>query len=299
MIASNVDSFSAVHALYKTTHDIKPVTIEQTDICVRLFEAWHLAAKLAPLTLATMSESLLCEFLFYLRDKGRSPRTCNGKRGQLLTLWKFARKKGLAPAFDPADVIRFREPERIPDAWSQLELARLLQACKTYHGHRVAGWTWQHDQALILTIYDTAFRVSACLALRFADLGPDGTIVAAADTQKTNCDEEKFLGLDTLQAIYATVGKPRELIFPWPYQKKAFWGRWKKLLTHAGLPHTRRDGPQKLRRTSVSHLEAARPGTAQHHLRHKTAGLATRHYLDPRVAYQYKAAELLPRIPQA
>ena len=51
----------------------------------------------------------------------------------------------------------------------------------------------------------------------------------------------------------------------------------------AGLPDTPGNGPQKLRRSSASHLERVCPGSASHHLGHLTPDMAIKHYLDPRI----------------
>jgi hypothetical protein len=91
---------------------------------------------------------------------------------------------------------------------------------------------------------------------------------------------------ETVKAIKATFPPKRELIFEWPHTPSIFYRHWNNLVYEAGLEVNRRNGPQKLRRTSASHLEAASPGTATAHLGHRSADLARKHYLDPNITQQ-------------
>jgi hypothetical protein len=301
MIRLAVFDFATLLTDYLREHDIKAVSAEQLRITVNLFERWYREVYAVELGLPFVTEEICGEFLCWLRDKrGNAPKTLNRKRGDLLTLWRHAAEAGWMPVPKVPKIIRFREPTRTPDGWLQDELGKLLHACDTYKpGRRVPGWDGRHDRALALVIYDTAYRFSACMALQQTELRDDGAIMATFDTQKTNEDEVKWLGVDTMAAIRALPPPldPQDgRVFPWPFDKHAYRRRWKKILAMAGLRTTRRDGPQKMRRTSVSWLEFAKPGSAQDHLRHKTAGLARKHYIDPRIAHAYKACEVIPRI---
>lgn len=303
MICRSIDNLNLLLADYLRNHPIKDVSAQQLTITCRQFERWYLDTYQAPFSLASTSEPLVTEYLNWLRAEGRAAKTINRRRGDLLSLWRHAKRRGLLELPDVADVVRFPEPRRLPDAWRQEQLSELLRACQEFQPHRpLAGWDARHDRAIVLVMYDTAYRFTACLELERRQLTPEGSIVALAQSQKTNADEEKWLGADTLLAIRdilrdASPDEPR--LFAWPLRKEAFWRRWKKLLALAGLPTTRRDGPQKMRRTSVSWLEAQRPGSARHHLRHQTPGLAEKHYIDPTIVYTYKAPDLMPRIQRA
>jgi hypothetical protein len=282
---------------------LAPGTDEHYSITVNQFSDWYQTTTGLPFAWSDWSAARLSEFLWHLHDDRKLvAKTINGRRGDLLTFARYAKRRGLAEAIDPEEVIRFREPERIPDGWSQEELAAQLAACDRFVPLRpLEGWDRRHDRAIRLVIYDTAYRLHACMELRPDNLRADGAIMATAETQKTFCDEDKWLGPDTLrevQAILADRQPPdNRPIFAWPRSMPAFWYRWKKINALANLPTTRRDGPQKMRRTSASWIEYAKHGSAEHHLRHKTPGLAKKHYIDPRIAYaDNKACDLLPRI---
>ncbi len=297
MICRPIDTLSSLLTDYLRNHPIKPDSAEQLEITCRLFGRWHLEAFKIPFLLDALNEQLLTAFLNDLRQT-RQAKTCNRKRGDLLALWRHAKRRGLLPAPDVAEVVHFPEPKRRPDAYRLEELARRLDAIERYvpRRRRQQKWDQRHDRALTLVLYDTAYRLTACLELRKQNITPEGAVVALATTQKTNSDEAKWLGPDTLRAIQAILDSDDDRIFPWSASKEAFWRRWKAINRLAGLPTTRRDGPQKMRRTSVSWLESRRPGSAQHHLQHSSPTLAVKHYIDPTIAYPYRAPDVLPRI---
>jgi hypothetical protein len=299
MICRSIDSLSALLGEYLRSHHVKPGSAEQLTITANLFSRWYATACGIPFHPGSFSEPLANDFLNdSLTARQWSPITANRKRRDLLTLWKYAAKKGFCEHYQHEDIIRFREPQRMPTAWMQEELGTFLAACPLFCQRRraPAGWTYLLDQATVMVIYDTAYRLHACLELRTENLRDDGAILALAETQKTLCDEEKWLGPDTMRKLVATDFRAREFVLPWPYGKRALRSRWKKILRIAGLQATRRDGPQKMRRTSVSWLEHFRPGSAKAHLRHKTSGLAEKHYLCPLIVQPGKAFEHMPRI---
>jgi integrase len=313
MICRSIDSLTALLAQYLRKHHVNRASAEQLTVVVTLFNRFYEATYGVPLHLAVLSEDLLEEYLYWLQDtRANGPVRINRQRSYVLTLWRYAHWAGLADEPRAGDVLRFREPERIPRAWTQEELARMLVACDRYVPRRpVLGWDARHDKAIRLVIYDTGFRVAACLALERANLRQDGAILAEAETQKTLCDEGHWLGRDTLSAVREILGDrmvpggnrlmvpaTTSKIFNWPYRKRAFCDRWHKINELAGLGHTRRDGPQKMRRTSASWMEALAPGSAEGHLGHKTPGLAKKHYVDPLIvqSVRRKASDILPRI---
>jgi site-specific recombinase XerD len=111
--------------------------------------------------------------------------TANRKRRDLLTLWKFASQREIVEHYRHDQIAIFKEPEIIPDGWFQDELAAFLAGLSKARSRRkTRGWDNRHDRAVAMVIYDTAFRIDACLELRATDLRDDGSIVARAGTQK-------------------------------------------------------------------------------------------------------------------
>jgi len=303
MICRGTDTLELLRADYLRSHDVKPGYAQQLEISARSFARWYESQTGQLLTLPRINEPMACEWLHWLRSQGRTPRTCNGKRGDLLTLWRHAVRRSLLPPPLAEEIVRFREPQRNPTAWTQPQLDAILAAAATQKiGRAVPGWGRDHDRAALLLIYDTAFRLSAVLALTTASLRDDGALLAAAETQKTLTDEIRWLGPDTLDAVRtihpgllfpAAVPAP---LLPWPFSRRAFTDRWLRIVEAAGLPTGRREGPQKMRRTSASWCEAAAPGAGKRQLGHRTPGLAEKNYIDRTIAPAMRAADLLPRI---
>lgn len=301
MICRSVDTLSQLRVLYSRERDIKTKSLEQLDNTIDLLEGWYLATFQLPFTLPAMSETVVADFLFFCRDvRGNEPVTLNGKRRQLITLWRFAKSRGLLPAPEVSRIIRFKEPKRIPRAWTQEQLAQIHAAIDSYRQRKrkPPGWDARHDHAVAMVIYDTAFRFTACLELELADLRDDGAIIANAETQKTFTDENKWLAPDTMRAIRAMPRPANSTkVFPWPYTLKNYGKRWKRILKAAGLPATRREGLQKMRRTSSTWMEALRPGSSKEHVGHRTSGLTDKHYNDPTIiqSVREKPCDVLPR----
>ena len=87
----------------------------------------------------------------------------------------------------------------------------------------------------------------------------------------------------------------RDLLFAFPWCLGTFYNHYTRLLKDAGLPSTRRDKPQKMRRSFASHLEAA-GGNATEALGHSTRKLTERSYIDPSIVTKPPPNRLLFRI---
>ena len=187
-----------------------------------------------------------------MRSAGLAPRTLNGRRGNLITPWRFAHKQGyVGTPPDPTEIIRFREPDRNPTAWTQEELPLHLAACSAYAPRKpIPGWDGRHWKATALVLYCTAFRLGATLQLRKAQIRPSGAIIALAETQKTFCDDIGWLTPQAMEAVRSLPPSSSPLLLPFPYSMPRFYFHWKQIVQSAGLPAMRRDGPQRMRRTS-------------------------------------------------
>jgi len=245
---------------------------------VRTFSAWARS----PITVAGLNPDQLNRFLAANEEK-RSPKTLRNWRNEIVAIWRLAWERG-DTATPPQHVRRIIVPETIPDAWTLDQLARMLNAADAAVG------TYPTDIGIaafwgefIRLAYDTALRLADLLALRFDAIMPDGSVVTRQ--HKTGTSVHCRVSARTVQAIGRTLPPRRAILLPWPWRREALWRHWRKyVLEPAGLPTGPREGPQKLRRTSASHLETIAPGAAMRHLGHRTRGLAERHYIDPRIA---------------
>lgn len=103
------------------------------------------------------SEPLFTSWLQHRSETDSAP-TINGKRRAILSLWRHAATNGLTQS--PGTVPRFREPKRIPEAWSVSEVESIVCVCRSAVG-RVgvipARLFWP---SLVMAVYYTGARIS-------------------------------------------------------------------------------------------------------------------------------------------
>lgn len=235
-------------------------------------------------TLADLTKQTVNGFLQHHQQLGKSAKTLKNYRGSLLALWRMAWENELIDT--PIRGVRnVRVARTIPDAFSDSEMVRLLAACddKRLHGlmPSVPKGEGVYLRALIHFLYDCALRMGDTLKVRRSYIRPDNTFVSLQ--HKTKQEILRVLRPETVESIDKLLSLTgSDLVFGF-LDHYAINKLWRQLLVVAGLPVNGRNGPQKVRRTSVSHLESIAPGTGQYHLGHLTPGLAARHYIDPRV----------------
>ena len=234
-----------------------------------------------PARVADLTDANVGGMMAWLLDNGRGVVTANNRRGYLLAFWNWLAKHGHLKRWP--DVPKLPEPKRTPRAWTAEQLERLLKACGEQQG-KIAGidasawWTTIHG-----VWWDTGERTSAVLQIRLADYDPaSGELYLPGEIRKTPVDRLYVLTPDTMSVI-AKMGHPeRTLMFPFPFCLGTFYNHYTRLLKDAGLPSTRRDKPQKMRRSFASHLEAA-GGNATEALGHSTRSVTDRSYIDPSI----------------
>lgn len=242
-----------------------------------------------------LSDELLAAYLEHLLKIG--PATSAKKsRSTLLALWRFAYRKRLCDSF-PRDVPQIPTPRLAPQAWTPDQIYRILDACSSANSYSV--WNENHWKALILTIYDTSLRIGALLATPLSAFDPEmRTLLTAAEHQKQNQEQIHRLHPQTAQAIAETIDGPREKLFPWPLLRRQIWIHFRKIVTAAGLPCTRRDMFHKIRRTSYTLTHAALGGQAATDHAGHSADLSA-HYLDKElwrlVSNAKSPADVIPR----
>jgi integrase len=240
----------------------------------------------------------VCRFLAWAGET-RSPATCNKLRSYLRALLHFAQRQHLLSFDWLDDISRMPSPRRVPRAFLLCELEAMLEACRGLAGAVMqeipAGLFWE---ALLLTLYDTGLRVSACLAIQRADVDMDaGWVLVHGETQKQRADQLLGLSEQTVEALRRIWSPPRELLFPWTFSRTALRRRLLSILKRAGVAHGMAAGGrglwQRFRRLTASELQAhgANPTAVLGH----SSPLVTRAYLDPRICGTTRAVDCLPR----
>lgn len=247
-------------------------------------------------TLADLHEDTITAFLDE-HARGRTPCTVNKAHWALIALWQHAAKKRLAETFPT--IAPLREPERVPQAWTINELARLLESCRrqigTIAGVNAADWWF----ALCLFAFTTGERTGAVLSIRLSDVNFErGEVLVPAEVRKGRKRDMLYrLRPETLEAISRIREPERKLLFAFDADISTFYNRFGRILRRAGLPHYKCK-LQKLRRTFASYVEAA-GGDATKALAHSNRSIAIKSYLDPRVCGGRNPSDLLPTIPLA
>lgn len=268
----------------------------QMRATITRFEKW--AGKtlcVRDLTSADFIRAFMNEYL-----KTRAASTVNTKRRYLLTIWRFAYRRGITP-HPPADsyfLPHAPEPRRIPDAWTIDEFGHLVSVSK-----RVPGWVGQVLRrrwwpAVLLTVYDTSARITSLLSVETADCNlTDGWLIVRAEYSKTWTDKVYFLSPQTIDAIKAMYDPSRRLLFEWPHCRRTLWVHCRKIVELAGLRSSKRGMSlfHKIRRTSLSYCAATSLSLAQQQAGHADPRLTMKHYIDPRIARQQTAVDVIPR----
>lgn len=274
------------HVYYRDQLDLKPNSAYQLKVAVSMMDRWH--GK--PVLLSELSPELIADWLRSLRDSNRSPRTINGRRGAIITIWRHAAKKRLAPRFDVDDVPRLKMPRRLPTAWSVEELRRLLPEIRR-------PWL----RTFVTVLYETGCRLNSGVLLSWADWNPSSRLMRLpVETAKTGIEQRVKVSIktaDALDLMRPLIWTATERIFPCGPDNRPMWRELKRALKAAGLPHTRRDLFQKLRRTNATLTAVASSiEVAQRQLGHTSARQTIAAYIDPTFLPQIHAADVLPPI---
>lgn len=246
-----------------------------------------------PPLLADLTDDTVSRYLSWYRARPRSPLTTNRERNNLLAIWRFAARKGHLSHWP--DVKREIEPHRVPRAWTEDEMQRLIRACAQEPGD-VAGipagdwWVCLHHVA-----WDSGERISALMDATWDCIDFGGWLHVPAEARKgKRADRIYRLSPDTLIWLKRILKPKRLLVFPWALNRSYLWKRYEPILERAGLPTDRLSKFHRIRRSVASHYEA-RGGNATELLGH-SARRVTESYLDPRIVGEKHAADVLFRL---
>ena len=265
-------------------------TVHQHEVALRHFRRF---LQRAPL-LGDLTDDTLAAFAdWFSTEIPRSPVTVNKTLARIRAQWRFLARKRLVNS-EPTG-LRLIEPEQIPEAWSEEQLAALFDACRSQPG-MIAGipaGAWWHSLHLVL--YDTGERIGAVRQLRWLDLDLGRQLVTVRAAVRKGRAKPMIYALhaDTVAALREIHG-PHELVWPWPYAHHYLWVRYRDVLQAAGLPADRRSKFHRMRRSTASHLEAAGVDSTRA-LGHTSRAITVSSYLDPRISRIDRPCDSLPR----
>lgn len=253
-----------------------------------LIAATHFSASLEPprpATIADLSDASLRKCLAEMLAAKKSRVTANKTRRSLLALARHAKRRGLTD-YRP-DVEALPEKREAPRAWTIDQLSRLIQAASA-----VPVWG-KTLRAMLLIYYDTGIRARDVLAIRRkdCDLAQRILILTERKTRKRRVFEV------SPQAAMAIDALSQDAEFVVPYAFVTFTPLRKalrKALVAAGLPTTRKDLFQKIRRTAATQASAAGED-ATVFLGHSAKWVTDTFYIDTTALAPTRVSANLPR----
>lgn len=278
-------------------------TIESFERSVRLLYRF----KESVVLLSDLTDDLVSRAMQDLLSKGRALSTCNNFRRHLLAIWRFAKRRGAVTTMP--DVQRFREPRPIPAAWSLDDVATILDAASRHPGSIALPGTngvillGPFFVALLRTLYETGARITALLSLRRTAVDLESCFLRVdARYQKHRADGLYKVSSTTIDALSSIWTPERELMFPWPYDRKG--RQWPTLNRHlrailrgAGFTPGPKDGFHKFRRTLATVItEKMGIEEARKQLGHSSIAV-TKGYVDPSKLSIVHPIDVLPPLP--
>jgi integrase len=245
--------------------------------------------------ISDLTKANILDSMAFNSASGRSPRTCNHHRGNLILLWNFAaERKHLA---DPPKIAKRKEPRRDPVAWTLAEIAKLYSSTDLVEGRYgdvSKSLTWK---IAIAMAWDTATRIGALRQALVADVNlHSGLWLCRAETIKGKREDEvKRLHPTTLELIRRSLVVPRRLLWPFPYDAGTATRHLGKILDLAGLPNDRRHKFHCIRKTAESYAAAEKgiewAAAAVGH----SVEVARRNYISKAICTPPALIEALPR----
>ena len=205
-----------------------------------------------------------------------SRQTLRSYRRMALMLWRWGVEQGHLP-HAPKSVKPIRAPLPMPRALSAADVNRLLVAAAATAGRfrRSKIPRGLFLRALILAIWDSGLRISDMLRMTWEE-----AYAGAMFQQKTGWPKMFRLSAKTLEAM-ELIRRPDDVRpFGGIVGKDHLYGWMRRLSKAAGV----KCGTKTIRKSGASAIEQLSPGMAPKYLGHRTAGMAARHYIDPRVA---------------
>lgn len=219
-------------------------------------------------------------------------------KSQLTALANWAAKKRLKRSNgEPVEFLslpRSRKIRHAPQAYTADEVGKLIRMARQRQGTitgQPAGWWWS---TLLYTAWQTAERIGALLALKWADVDTEGrTVLFRAETRKGRCEDlQRAITDDLAQLLAERRLADRELVWAWDRQYTSLWPSLKLMCERAGVRGT---GFHRLRKASASYV-ALGGGDATQHLGHSSSEMTRQHYLDPRITASKHAVDFLPTL---
>lgn len=227
------------------------------------------------------------------RNRLPAAATVEKDRRMIRAMWEMsARKKWSA---DFPELPKVKVPKRLPlgRAYTADDVARLIRRARKRHGFTgglPSGWWWA---TLLWTAAVTGERLSALLALRWAQVDLDARqVVFLGSTRKGATRDIRRAITPELAALLAEHRRqPADLVWPWDRRTRSYWGSLKLLCRLAGVRYR---GFHGLRRTAASYAALAGGRAAATKLLDHADPRLQEVYVDEAIAPDESAGVTLP-----
>lgn len=285
MQASDLTHWLTLHARLR---GLGAGTVYQYELALRDLADWSHGQQRRSLT-----ECDVIDWVLSRVERGAGAKTARNNLASVLAIWETASELGHC---QPPDRRRLRllrlrwQPPR-PDSWSIEQVRAMLAACDRMTSRRqrgpLRGCTYgQYLAAMVRLGLDTGLRRGDLWRVSFADvargqwwqqMAKTGHYVACACDNATQAAVGALSGVDGRTLVFGRIcdSSVVPVVHPNTHHR-----HWLAMLRLAGLPASRREGLQKLRRTSATWAELLCPGAAREHLGHASPAMAERHYVD-------------------
>jgi integrase len=246
-----------------------------------------------------------------------APLTAERERIQLCALARLLAERRVIEF--PLTVPPGRLPERVPEAWSLDDMAKLVAAAAdpaTYRNRsgrprifplpalaKPAATSESAVElarmfgALIPLLWETGERIGAVMEARQEDYRRPHLLLRAEARKGAKRDRVYTLSAATCDRLEALMDQGNDRIFPWASSKSTLWNQLRKIMAAAGLRGgKKRLGFHQIRRTACTHF-AARGGDPRWFLDHENRRTTERWYLDVRYTENHAPpCDVLPAI---
>lgn len=252
-----------------------------------------------PATIGDLNDETVSQYMRYIVDERKNKaRTANNYAKRIIAIWNWCAKKRLVA--DHPTISLLPVPQLIPSCWLTEEMEAIHRACLKAPGNFGRVSRANYWIALHFFLWDTGERTGATRKLEWSWLDwKRGHIVVPPEARKGFKFAHYRLKPATVEALEAIRHNGSDLIFHIPGGASRFHYYYKLLILSAGLDWVpRKCGPQKMRRSFASYIEAA-GGNATKALKHTDRRVTEESYLDPRVCDVHSENEKLPPFGQS
>ena len=132
------------------------------------------------ITYPEADEDVLCDYIEWLRNAGKSVSTVSRNIASLKSFYSFLMMEGLVSSNPTGKLVPDKNSQKLPQILTSREVELLLEQpeCTDLKGYR--------DRAMLELLYATGIRVSELIALDLDDVNLDQGIIKCSSAKKTS-----------------------------------------------------------------------------------------------------------------